>query len=245
VGGTLVINGSSNTSSTTNGSYTISTTSTTIADSSSFKLYVGPYNSVNITGTRAATVVGDGGILTGTGTVGALTTKNGVLTPGGTTGGTLNSGALTLDSGTTFNEQIAGTSTGQWGQINVTGAVSLANAVLAPININGFTPALNNSFTIINNDGSDAVTGTFNGLAQNAKVTVNSYTYKISYTGGTGNDVTLTVTGTPGAPDTSGAISNPTNIAVAIGVIVAGFAVLVVRSKYLKMSQRVTVRSKK
>ena len=46
--------------------------------------------------------------------------------------------------------------------------------------------------TLINNDGSDAVTGTFNNLPQGSKVTVNGVNYVLSYTGGTGNDVTLT-----------------------------------------------------
>jgi hypothetical protein len=47
--------------------------------------------------------------------------------------------------------------------------------------------------TLIDNDGTDAVSGTFAGLPQNAVVTAGGARYRISYTGGTGNDVTLTV----------------------------------------------------
>ena len=56
------------------------------------------------------------------------------------------------------------------------------------------TPAIGDTFTIINNDGSDAVTGTFDGLAQGATITDGNVTFTISYTGGNGNDVVLTTT---------------------------------------------------
>ncbi|MCI5222840.1 MAG: hypothetical protein D3924_09255 [Candidatus Electrothrix sp. AR4] len=47
---------------------------------------------------------------------------------------------------------------------------------------------------MIDNDGSDPVVGTFNGLDELATVTVDRVEYQISYVGGDGNDVTLTVT---------------------------------------------------
>jgi hypothetical protein len=50
------------------------------------------------------------------------------------------------------------------------------------------------TFTIINNDGTDAVTGTFAGLAQGATFVVGGETFQINYKGGDGNDVTLTCT---------------------------------------------------
>ena len=46
-------------------------------------------------------------------------------------------------------------------------------------------------------DDTDAVSGTFTGLAENATFTIGLVTYRISYTGGTGNDVVLTVTQAP------------------------------------------------
>jgi hypothetical protein len=45
---------------------------------------------------------------------------------------------------------------------------------------------------IVNNQGSDAISGIFNGLPQGATVTLGSQAYSISYTGGDGNDVVLT-----------------------------------------------------
>ena len=78
-------------------------------------------------------------------------------------------------------------------QINVTGTVNLGGSTL---NVTlGFTPLINDSFTIINNNGTDAVTSTFNGLAEGATITVGSVTLQISYVGGTGNDLLTGGTG--------------------------------------------------
>ena len=46
--------------------------------------------------------------------------------------------------------------------------------------------------TIVDNRGSAAVTGTFAGLPEGATVTIDTQEYRISYVGGSGNDVTLT-----------------------------------------------------
>jgi autotransporter-associated beta strand protein len=86
-----------------------------------------------------------------------------------------------------LNGPAAGTG---YDQVNVRGIVGLSNATLH-VTL-GFPSAISNSFTIINNDGADAVIGTFNGLAQNATVFINGVPFRISYTGGTGNDVVLT-----------------------------------------------------
>ncbi len=55
-----------------------------------------------------------------------------------------------------------------------------------------FTPAIGTTFTLINNEGGDAITGTFAGLPQGALFATNGVNLQISYTGGDGNDVTLT-----------------------------------------------------
>jgi hypothetical protein len=75
-------------------------------------------------------------------------------------------------------------------QLSVTGTVNLAGATL---NVNlAFTPALGSAFTLIQNDGTDAMVGTFAGLAQGATFLLEGMTFQISYVGGTGNDVVLT-----------------------------------------------------
>ena len=48
-------------------------------------------------------------------------------------------------------------------------------------------------FTLINNSAPSAIGGTFSNLAGGSTLVVGSNTYLVSYTGGTGNDLTLTV----------------------------------------------------
>ncbi|MCA8998270.1 MAG: cadherin-like domain-containing protein [Planctomycetaceae bacterium] len=98
----------------------------------------------------------------------------------------------------TLNFEIDGTAganlPGGHEQITVNGAVDLTGSSLATGgSIVGAT--LGDTFVIINNDGADAVIGTFLGLANGAPVSVNGQTFRIFYDGGDGNDVVLTATG--------------------------------------------------
>jgi chitodextrinase len=143
------------------------------------------------------------GLLKGTGTVGDINMNCGRVAPG-LSPGLLNSGDVTYTGGT-FEAELGGTTPGNGDgnhdQLNVTGTVDLGSATaLSVVHWNNFRPALNNQFVIINNDGSEAVVGTFQGLAQGATITVDGITYTISYTGGDGNDVVLTVTNVPTTP---------------------------------------------
>src|SRR5690606_39240512 len=65
-------------------------------------------------------------------------------------------------------------------------------------------------YTIIDNDGADAVTGTISGLAEGATITAggNGTVLSASYTGGTGNDFTLTA---PTFPSVTGVTSSSGN----------------------------------
>jgi len=69
---------------------------------------------------------------------------------------------------------------------------SISNFALAPELRPSFVPSIGQQFTIVNNEGVDPVTGTFAGQAEGSFVTISGSTYKISYTGGSGNDVVLT-----------------------------------------------------
>src|SRR5262249_12925042 len=75
----------------------------------------------------------------------------------------------------------------------VMGGVSLGNATLE-VSL-GFTPALDDRFILINNDGHDAIEGTFQGLPEDTLVTVGGQQFRITYEGGDGNDVELIRTG--------------------------------------------------
>ena len=136
----------------------------------------------------ASAVTVPGGTLSGTGTVGAVTvTASGTLAPGAAVG-TLNTGAVSLDSTSNFSAGI--NSAAAYSKDKVTGTVNLGSSTL---NIAlGYNPTYGTAFTLVENDGTDAVTGTFNGLAEGAKIDIGVTKLQISYIGGDGNDVVLT-----------------------------------------------------
>jgi autotransporter-associated beta strand protein len=144
---------------------------------------------------RSAVLV-DGGTLAGSGTVGLLYPAAGsaIVSPGGSPGvltcSNFNAGA----SGPgTLQIELNGTTAGSgYDQLNVHGTVNLAGITLnASLN---YSSSVGDQFVIISNDGGDAVTGTFVGLAQNAGLSIGGESFLISYTGGSGNDVVLTRT---------------------------------------------------
>jgi autotransporter-associated beta strand protein len=135
------------------------------------------------------TTSGDG-VIGGTGTIQGSTviTSGGSLLPGdANTVGTLNTGNVTLNSGSFLGVKLTGFVVGD--SLNVTGTVNLGGATLFAID----SLAALGQFVIINNDGTDPITGTFAGLPEGATfVGDNGKPFLITYRGGTGNDVVLT-----------------------------------------------------
>lgn len=130
------------------------------------------------------------GTLGGIGRVGDLLVK-GRLAPGEAVGRlTCSDFGFTGDA--VFEVQLNGTSAGvNHDQLRVLGqVVNLSNARL--IATLGYTPAAGDSFVIIDNDGTDAVTGTFKNLPEGASFLVGNRRMTITYRGGTGNDVVIT-----------------------------------------------------
>ena len=143
--------------------------------------------SANLNGASGAALLG------GTGTIGgAVAIPSGKhLGPGFNGPGILNVGNLSLAAGSRYDVQLQGTTAGVgYDQANVTGTVTLGGILTATL---GFAPLVGTQFTIINNDGADAVSGTFAGLPEGAEFVGVGGKFRISYVGGTGNDVTLTV----------------------------------------------------
>ncbi|HEX4054593.1 MAG TPA: Ig-like domain repeat protein [Tepidisphaeraceae bacterium] len=144
------------------------------------------------TGTGAVTV-SSGATIGGTGTVtGAVTVNSGgILAPGA--GGTsiFNTGNLTLASGSDLDIVLNGNTAGSgYDQVNVTGTVTVTGSTL---NLSGTRSDHDGTIlTLINNDAADAITGTFQSLAQGATTAFSGVTYTASYIGGTGNDMVLT-----------------------------------------------------
>jgi autotransporter-associated beta strand protein len=141
--------------------------------------------------------VDSGATLAGTGLVGPVT-ANGVLSPGNSLG-ILNSSNVTFSSTGNLTVELAGTTAGSgYSQLNATGAVTLASATLTVVPAFTSPPAIGQQFTILNDAGATAISGTFNGLPNGTLFSQGGYTYRINYTGGTGKDVVLTLWGVPG-----------------------------------------------
>jgi len=143
-----------------------------------------------------------GGTLGGYGTAGdiVMSGSSAILSPGESPGILTCSNFNAGGSGAgTFRAELNGAAPGTgYGQLNTRGTVSLAGVALnASLN---YASAVGDQFTIINNDGSDAVIGTFTGLPQGKKLYVGKELFQISYTGGSGNDVVLSRLVTPPQP---------------------------------------------
>ncbi|MAG67867.1 MAG: hypothetical protein CMK74_18700, partial [Pseudomonadales bacterium] len=132
-----------------------------------------------------------------TGTVGGNGTLNGLvaifsggtLAAGSSPGSLTINGNLQLETGSTLAVDISGTTAGtEYDQLTVNGTVTINNALLT-VNLGSYSPPFSSSFTIISNDGADAISGTFSGLAEGS--TVGGTTLSLSYAGADGNDFTL------------------------------------------------------
>jgi autotransporter-associated beta strand protein len=108
----------------------------------------------------------------------------------------LTSGAFTMTANSELFMELAGRSAGDYDQIVANGTVNIAGSLSLSV-INGFIPVGGDAFTLILNDDVDTVTGTFAGLPEGAALTVSGFDFRISYIGGTGNDVVVTAVPEP------------------------------------------------
>ncbi len=122
---------------------------------------------------------------------GQTITLNGTVSPGGSLAGELSAtGAFTLADDDMLQINLNGaTPFTQFDQVTVTGTVTLGGAALDVQRLMSFNPNTGDSFILIDNDGTDAVTGTF---AQSS-FSADGVDYVVRYDGGDGNDVVLVV----------------------------------------------------
>ncbi|MCO6459575.1 MAG: VCBS repeat-containing protein, partial [Pirellulaceae bacterium] len=157
----------------------------------------GKVTSITTPLTTTVLATGDLGI---TGAVNSplVVNSGGDLRPG-TSPGVIDSGDVTFDSGSHFHVELNGILVGtDYDQLDVTGTVTLNDGNL---NVTlGYAPVNGDSFTIINNDGADAILGlaTFKvggiTIPDGGTFMVGGTTFVIDYTSGSdSNDVTLTV----------------------------------------------------
>jgi hypothetical protein len=148
--------------------------------------------------------------ISGTGTIGAVTANSSAsIQPGPGFGGgvgKLNSGSATFNANSYMYVTLNGTVPGvSHDQLSVTGTVSIDGSA-SMYTILGFTPTLGQTFVVVENDGADPVVGTFSGLPEGATINLNANELQISYVGGSGNDIVLTVTAA--AKTWTGAVNN-------------------------------------
>jgi hypothetical protein len=118
----------------------------------------------------------------------------GTVAPGNSPG-VLDTGDFAL-SGGTYLAELSGTTAGEdYDQIAVLGTVNLSGMLSLSL---GYSPLENDLFFLILNDGSDAVTGTFTGLAENSIFSQGGSSFRITYAADSisnsftgGNDVAL------------------------------------------------------
>ncbi|HEX6871561.1 MAG TPA: autotransporter-associated beta strand repeat-containing protein, partial [Micromonosporaceae bacterium] len=131
-----------------------------------------------------------GSLLGGTGLVQSISVFAGAQVSPGTSPGNLTAAGSVLLSSGTLNIELNGTAVGTgYDRLTAAGTVTLGGAL--SVNL-GFTPAVGDSFTILEKTGGGAVSGTFSGLSEGAVFDVGGVSLQISYTAGTGNDVVLT-----------------------------------------------------
>ena len=166
-----------------------------------------------ITGSKAgATTVQSGAILAGTGALsGQVTVQSGGALAAGIDGvnggaGALDTGNLTMSSGSALVAQINGSGAGALDEVRVTGTVNLTGATLVA-SLGSYSPIHGSTHTLISNDGTDAIVGTFSGLAEGGTVSVGGIRMQASYVGGDGNDFVLTAL-LNAAPTVANAIPN-------------------------------------
>lgn len=163
---------------------------------------------LQLDGTLAGDILVSGGTLMGAGsTTGAVTLNaaGSFITPGASPG-TLTMAALIFNSGTYVAE--LGT-LAAYDQIR-TASVTLGAGALLTLDLSSYAGVNGEVYTIIDNLGSNPVSGTFLGLPEGAHIVSGPYDFTISYFGGSGsNDVILTNT-------TFGAVPEPGTVAAGL-----------------------------
>jgi hypothetical protein len=163
---------------------------------------MGKGSTIDATGATARFAVADGAGLSSnargtialtTVTAGTVQVAGAALTPAGPelVGSTTINGNLQLASDSGLLVDVIGAHAGEYDTVQVNGTVSL-NGLLS-FRVSGYTPQAGRVFTLIANDGSDPVQGSFKALAEGAALPVNGLLWHISYRGGDGNDVTLSM----------------------------------------------------
>ncbi len=140
-------------------------------------------------GTYTGATTISGGTLALSGSLaGSVAVNGGSFAPQGTPGV---GGNLTVSGSGALQVRISGATAGsQYDQLAVSGTVALSGALNVTA---GEGLVAGSSFTIINHTGPGAIAGVFIGKPNNSIFSSGGYSWGITYTGGDGNDVVLSI----------------------------------------------------
>src|SRR5262249_14835258 len=136
--------------------------------------------------------VRSGAKLTGTGITAAVVVQGGgTVSPADAEGGVLRTRYVTFSPSSTLRVDLDGTTSPNLDQVDGRGKVVITGSTLAATGV--YSSGVQDSYTILNNDGKDRVKGQFAGLPQGATLRVAGPDgldplFSISYSGGDGND---------------------------------------------------------
>ena len=127
--------------------------------------------------------------------------------------GVLLAGNFTLAAGAAYEAKLS--TLASYEKLQVSGTVNLAGTL--SLDVTTFIASPGDAFVLLDNDLSDAVSGQFAGLTQGAQFVAGAYSFQVSYQGGDGNDVVVTVQGV--ACDLAVVKSAPAQVQLADGGI--------------------------
>lgn len=156
---------------------------------------------------RTGSATGTGTVQVNAGTLGGTGTMTGAVTVGtGSSSGALvlagksatAPGILTINSALTFNSRstykcVLNQSTPIAGEITARGVTISSGASFTFVDVGTGTLTVGTVFTVINNTSANPISGTFSNLANGSVFSSNGNNFQASYTGGNGNDLTLTI----------------------------------------------------
>ena len=152
---------------------------------------VGTLTLANTNTFSGMTVINGGTLILKGNLAGGMNVSNGVFAPQGRPA---IGGALMMQANGTLRIRLNGTTAGtgydQVRMTNTTATTSLAGA-LDIVAVPGLPT--NTAFTVIDRAGTSPASGSFAGMASNTVFSADGYNWRISYAGGDGNDVVLTI----------------------------------------------------
>lgn len=232
--GTVLVESSNNTSGTPNGQIGNAHEAKTIqldGDKPDEFVTVKKGETVLLNGSRSEVSVDEGGVFGGDATVKSLYVS-GVVAPGNSPGKITVLGTFALQNTGVYKAEILNKD--HYDQI-VAHDVYLKGS-LDLTYLAGGVIKKGDTFTIVSNNGTNPVQGTFKDLPEGAEVTVSGATFKISYVGGDGNDVVLTAQNdskAPKAPNTGGEKLSVNLIGAIAGVASAAALLFITKRKSL------------